>query len=513
MYIRRKKNKSGSSSVFIVDESRGEYRVIKKFGVGRTEEELDLLEQRAAKYLLEVKGLAQSLFEKTPDIPAGNFVSHLSNEQLRLIGPELVFGRLYDKIGFGRLQNEMFRHLVVAHLFMPGSKVKSLDYLQRFIGKNHGILSIYRFLDHLCFGKTEKHTAAGKDFKRETEKIALKHTRKVVNVQMKPIFCNLIPLQFEVGEKKELKGTAVSRKSKHQIPRLCLCLLTATNGIPVGYELFEENALSDNSFTNSIRHLSERFNLSRPIVIADDALFSKNVINALEEAQYEYIRKADPKSETEDIRQQIINLSLKDDEIAEISKDGECRLILSKSSEYTALDRLKRKRGIQRLHLKIKSGLLTCDNINNRGYNKYLKLKGKKVIINREKCSMDEAWDGITGYLTNSSLRPVEIIEHYNHFRFNKQSFRMNKSDLLIRPVYNGLQNRIEALTCICFTAATILLELDRQLKLSGSAIQLKKAQEITNTLYRLAHSKEREKHVRNMEKQQEELCRMIENS
>jgi transposase len=278
--------------------------------------------------------------------------------------------------------------------------------------------------------------------------------------------------------------------------------------------LFEEKSLQDNSFIPLIRHLSKRFGLSRPIIIADAAMLSKNAINALEEAHYEYILDVEPKHETEDIRQNILNLELKDGNTAEIPKDGNCRLIVSKSPECTAMDRLKRERGLQRLQQKIKSGFLSYESINNRGYNKYLKLKGKtKVAIDNDKCRIDAVWDGITGYLTNSKLRPDEIMENYNNFRFVKQAFRINKPDLLIRPVYHDLQNRIEALVCICFTAYTILLDLDRQLKMSGSVIPVKKVQEITYSLYRIAHSREIKKHIQNMDKQQAELCRIVENA
>jgi len=513
MYIRKKKNKSGSSSVFIVDQSRGEYRVVKRFGVGRTEEELELLEQRANQYLLEIKGLAQSLFEEKQDVPVGNYVANLSNEQLQLIGPELVYGRLYDKIGFGRLQNEMFRHLVVAHLFLPGSKVNVIDYLQRFIGKNHGVLSIYRFLDQLCFGKTEKNTATGKDMKRETEKITSKHTRKVLDAQMKPVLYHLLPLQFEAGEKKERKETAIPKKNKHQIPPLYLCLLTATNGFPVGYELFEENALHDNSFIHIIQQMNNRFDLSRPIVIADATLLSESCINTLEKEHYEYVLNADLKNETDDVQHKILNITLKEGDMTEIKRDDERRLIVSKSSELAAMDRLKRERGLKRLQQKIKSGRLSYENINNRGFNKYLKLKGKtKIVIDTEKCKTDAARDGITSYITNSTLRPEDIIANYNHYGLLKQAFRMNKADLLFRPVYHGLRNRIEALTCIFFTAYTIMLELDRQLKASGSTIQWKQAQEIIHTLYRMARSQETKKHFRKSEKQLAELCLIVEN-
>ena len=512
MYIRRKKNKSGSSSVFIVDESRGKYHVIKHFGVGKTEEDLILLEQRASLYLLEVKGLSYSLFEKKTSVLAGNFVSQLSTKQLRLIGPELVYGRLFDKIGFGRLHNEMFRHLVIAHLFSPNSKVKTIDYLQRFIGKNHGINSIYRFLDSLCWDKTTQNVNGRKEIRKEIEKTTFDRVRKMLNERIQTVFCHLIPLRFEASG-EELPRKMLSGDKKSVFPQFCVALLTDPGCNPIGYELFEEKTLQDNSFITSIQHLSKRFELPRPIVIADAALLSKHNISGLREAHYEYILCIEPKNEPEDTRQRILNLALKDGEMSEIAM-CDYRLIVSNSPVLATKERLKRERGLKRLRQKIKSELLSGESINNRGYNKYLKLKGKtKVIIDHDKCRIDAVWDGITGCYTNSTSRPDEIMAYYNTSRINKQAFRMHKSDLLIQPVYHGIQNRIEALVCICFTAYTIMMELDRQLKASGSAILLKRAQEITNTLYRLAYSEDIKKHTRLPDKQQAELCAIVENA
>lgn len=62
----------------------------------------------------------------------------------------------------------------------------------------------------------------------------------------------------------------------------------------------------------------------------------------------------------------------------------------------------------------------------------------------------------------------------------------MNKTDLRIRPIYHRLRNRIEGHICICFTAYTIMLELERRLKAANSGITLERAREITKTMYRL---------------------------
>lgn len=67
-----------------------------------------------------------------------------------------------------------------------------------------------------------------------------------------------------------------------------------------------------------------------------------------------------------------------------------------------------------------------------------------------------------------------------------ERAFRMNKTDLDIRPIYHRLFNRIEAHVCICFTAYTIMLELERILKEAKSSITLDRARFLTEGIYAL---------------------------
>jgi len=48
-----------------------------------------------------------------------DFVSTLKNTSIRTVGPELIFGRLFDEIGFDAIPEPMFREIVVARLAYP----------------------------------------------------------------------------------------------------------------------------------------------------------------------------------------------------------------------------------------------------------------------------------------------------------------------------------------------------------------------------------------------------------
>jgi hypothetical protein len=71
-----------------------------------------------------------------------------------------------------------------------------------------------------------------------------------------------------------------------------------------------------------------------------------------------------------------------------------------------------REKGVKRLQKAYKSDNITKENINKRGYNKFLEISDHiKVIINQDKINEDGQWDGLKGYLTNTEL-PASACMH-----------------------------------------------------------------------------------------------------
>jgi hypothetical protein len=127
MYVRRKPNKTGTVSVQVVSKHTGKYKVMHSFGTGRTDQELARLEEQARQFIFEQQGFVGELFPDKDDVRLEDFLSTITNTQIKVVGPELIFGRLYDRIGYGKINNDLFRHLVVSRLFSPGSKLKTID--------------------------------------------------------------------------------------------------------------------------------------------------------------------------------------------------------------------------------------------------------------------------------------------------------------------------------------------------------------------------------------------------
>ena len=162
-------------------------------------------------------------------------------------------------------------------------------------------------------------------------------------------------------------------------------------------------------------------------------------------------------------------------------------MIVQYSQKRATKDAHNRKRGYEKLEKKIKAGKLTKEHINNRGYNKYLKMDGTiNIAIDKEKYEADKKWDGLKGYVTNCKLTAAEIMDNYINLWHIEKAFRMSKTDLKIRPIYHRLKRRIEAHICLSFVAYAIYKELERILKLEKFELSVEKAAEITHNIYQL---------------------------
>ena len=108
MFFRRKPNKSGTFSVQVVEKRDGKSVVIQRIGTSGDEIELRRLERKAQQWIDEQRGPKLPFAWEKDDV-ISDFMSTLANSQVRVYGPELVYGSLYDQIGYNAIKDEMFR--------------------------------------------------------------------------------------------------------------------------------------------------------------------------------------------------------------------------------------------------------------------------------------------------------------------------------------------------------------------------------------------------------------------
>lgn len=503
MFVRKLKNRSGSLSIQVIQKVRGKYKVVKTVGCATTWREIEHL-SNLAKQEIDKLSLQAKLFQSQHDQVVDQVFASLQNANIRTVGPEIIFGKIYDHIGFGALGEEMFRHLVISRIAFPLSKLKTVEYLSRYQGVSLDVDALYRFLDKL-----------NSKLKTKVEEVAFAHTKRVLNGNISVVFYDMTTLYFEASDEDDLRKTGFSKDGKHQCPQIFIGLLVGIGGYAIGYDIFEGNTYEGHTLVPFLEKMEQKFNLGKPVVIADSGLLSKSNIEALEQNGYEYILGARIKNESESIKSQILSAGVIDGTVHSFEKDGNKKLIVGYSNVRARKDQYNRERGLKRLEKRIKSGKLTKSNINNRGYNKYLKLEGEVTIdIDYDKFNKDTVWDGLKGYITNTKLSGKDVIENYNNLWHIEKAFRMSKTDLRIRPIYHRLKHRIEAHICISFTAYCVYKELERVLYQQKSELSIKKAAELTHNMYQITYtlpdSKQTKSRLLQMDEKQLELYQIM---
>lgn len=475
MFVREKPNKSGVISIQIIDKSSGKYVVLQTVGSSSDTAEVAFLVKKAKQQILSITQQATLPFDKDAELEfVDTFVNHL--DSFSLIGPQLLLGKIFDEIGFGAIEEDLFRDLVITRLVYPVSKLKTTDYLFKYKGIETSVYSIYRYLDRLHKEQIE-----------EVKSISLHHTLQLFANALSVVFYDVTTLYFEASEEDDLRKMGFSKDGKHQQPQIVLGLLVSENGHPLDYDIFEGNKYEGDTLLPVIEHFQSKYKSEKLIVVADAGLLSGKNIALLKIKKYQYILGARIKNESAVVTSQILNIRLQDKQSEEISK-GEERLIMSYKEQRAHKDARNRKRGLEKLEKNLKSSKLSKKHINNKGYNKYLKMEGDvNIVIDYEKYRQDAKWDGLKGYVTNTALSKENVIEKYNQLWAIEKTFRISKSDLRIRPIYHRLRRRIEAHICISFAACKIYKELERQLKEKQSELSPEKAIDILKTIYKVS--------------------------
>ena len=210
----------------------------------------------------------------------------------------------------------------------------------------------------------------------------------------------------------------------------------------------------------------------------------------LKAAGYKFILGGRIKSETAKVRQWVLSLEKDPKKLYETAINGNERVIISYSEQRAAKDRHNRERGIERLRKAYAAGKITKQNINQRGYNKFLIVENNVAVsINEEMIKEDANWDGLKSYVTNTDLPAAEVIDQYRGLWVVERAFRITKGTLEARPIFHFTERRIEAHICICFVAYKLYKELERLLHALDIPLSVDRALDIAKTISTLTVS------------------------
>ena len=475
MFVRKKTNRSGTISVVVVNKSRGKFTEVKKFGVAKSEAEADKLFQEAQLWLRTHDGQQEFDFEDRRGKELEETTRVVENMDSVLInGTQLLLNQVYDSIGFNRIPDEILRHLVIARVSQPQSKLATVNYLKSYYDEDVDLNRIYRYMDKLYNTQME-----------QAQQISVEHTRKIFGGKIGLMFYDVTTLYFETSQTDILREPGFSKDGKTAESQVVLGLLVSEGGYPLSYSLFNGSQYEGFTMIPMIDDFKQRFTLGDDfIVVADSGLMNRNNVTLLQKAGYRYILGARIKNENKDVKQWILSLDKKDNVYNEIKCQNGERLIVSYSEKRAKKDAYNRDRGIARLRKAYRSGHITKQQVNKRGYNKFLEIsRDIDVTISEEKIAEDRKWDGLKGYITNTDIDAEQVIAQYHGLWVVERAFRISKGTLEMRPMFHFTERRIEAHICICFIAYKVYKELERLIAINNIGMSVDKVLDAAKTI------------------------------
>lgn len=109
MFVRKKKNKSEILSVQIIDKSSGKYKVFKAIGSSSDKRIIEELFIKANQEIKKLNGQDEFNFQIDKERQLVDTFFN-SIEDFKLLGPELLLGKIFDEVGFNIIKDEIFRH-------------------------------------------------------------------------------------------------------------------------------------------------------------------------------------------------------------------------------------------------------------------------------------------------------------------------------------------------------------------------------------------------------------------
>ena len=166
-----------------------------------------------------------------------------------------------------------------------------------------------------------------------------------------------------------------------------------------------------------------------------------------------------------------------------------CNNAVCYSHKRADKDRHDRQQTIDSLVKKLSKTQDVKTLLNNYGYKKYLKVKGKKqkLSVNEERVKEDQKWDGLFGVMTNlKDMSDLEIISQYKGLWQVEETFRIAKHDLKIRPIFHWTSDRIKAHIGIAFMCLVCIRHLSYRVKIQYEDCS---PEVIRNALIHVQHS------------------------
>ena len=435
-FIRKVRTTSGATAVQIAYKQKGKIIKIIHVGSAHTEEELQILLDLAHKHLNE------NQLELFPEPPSSLRVAIKSTFSTLLLN---TLKEQYDKLGFTKLEDEIFELLCIARIVEPTSKIDSLRVLA-----DLGVSHIDQNKLYRCLAK-----ASILDYRQQISQACFDHVQEQ---GLSLLLYDVTTLYFQVEEADEYRKPGLSKERRLE-PQIIIGLLVDKNGFPLGLHSFEGNKAETKTLLPVIEAFQAQHKLDKVTIVADAAMLSASNLEALTKAGFTYIVGSRLHKVPYAIAEYQKNSELSDQQIVTMQQD-DYRVIYQYRAKRAALDLRNIEKQVSKA-MKAINGQIPTSRM------KFVSVTPKSKQLNQKLIDKARALAGIKGYVTNLDIPDEEVIAYYHQLFQIEATFRMAKSDLRARPIYHRKRDSIEAHLTIVLAALAISRRIEHQTGIS----------------------------------------------
>lgn len=437
--------------------------------------------------------------------------------RVRKVGPDLIFGRLWDRVGIGehileelktrryRFEVERAIFVTVLHRLMnPGSDRQAERWRQAYRIKGTDNMELHHFYRAMAWLGEPLQDQANAGFAPRCVKDVIEEKiferRRDLFTGLDLVFFDTTSFYFEGDGGDTIGQYGYSKDKRPDLKQMIAGVVLDSEGYPVCCELWPGNTADVRSLKVVAGRLKKRFGIERMCVVADRGMISAQTIDELKGEGIRHILGVRMRRNIA-LAPELLNdagyeeihpprKNRKDPsplKVKEVIVKG-TRYVLCVNPEEVAADARVREDVIASLKERIKNGDTSL--VGNKGYRRYLSVKGDKHFeIDDKKIADDARYDGKWVLTTDTDMPALEVALKYKQLLMVERIFRDMKSVLETRPIFHRCDETIRGHVFCSFLALVLRKELEQALDRLGERFEwedikrdLKALQETTIT-------------------------------
>lgn len=435
MRIRIVPTASGNNAVQVVSKHNGKLTVHKHIGTYKNAEERTELFQQANVYIAETTHQGNLL-----DLLSSLRPSEIAITESRPLLVYQLLSSVYDKLGLNKYPDSLIKDLVIARVYRPASKRETQEILSDFFGCRWPLITIYRHL--------KKGMESG--LKDTFQKALIDFAKDDLQDALQLVFYDVTTLYFESAVKAGIRDFGFSKDHRSQETQVVIGLVVNRQGFPVYFDIFRGQTFEGHTLSLVVHNIKKLLGNPDLVVVADAAMLSQDNIEELIRQGISFIVGARIANLPSGLIERITGQLGKEDGKTITLTYRNQRLVCQYLKRRAAKDRSDREKQIARAQEIVNA---PTDKIHRY---RFIKTTGQTVSLNVDLVAKAEKLEGIKGYITNTQLSELAVIERYHDLWRVEYAFRLTKSDLEARPVFHRLDETIQAHLVTVFAGLAI---------------------------------------------------------